>query len=101
MSDGSFEGLMLLLWGLVVAVGVPIVWLAARAGRRGGSPPLYALAAGLCLVGVGSPSFWMVGYLLTDNLELCSAGTAALTFAGFGLLLYSIRARDRGPVAAG
>ena len=46
MSDGSFEVLMLVLWGVVIALGTVLAWLALRAGVRGTSRPLLALAAG-------------------------------------------------------
>jgi hypothetical protein len=51
-------------------------------------------------VGVAAPAFWLGGYLMTGDLELCSFGTAGLTAVGFLAILYSIRTRSGERVAA-
>lgn len=94
MSVAGFETGIFVVWVVVAGIGALLAGLTLRAGARESSRPLLALGGGLLLVGVAAPVFWMATYVMTDDLEFCSFGTAALIAAGFVVMLYSIRTRS-------
>jgi len=94
VSELVFEADIFLLWGGVIAMGAVLSFITFRAAFRQPSTSLLSLGGGILFVGVAAPSFWLGSYLITDNLELCSTGTALITMVGFAVLIYSVLTRS-------
>jgi uncharacterized membrane protein YvlD (DUF360 family) len=93
VSDYVWEFQLLMPWVIVAAIGAVLAFFVVRASWHSPTRPMIALGAGLVLFGVGAPLFWLGSWLMTEDITVCSTGTAVVAAAGLLTVLYSIQTR--------
>lgn len=78
---------------LTVAAGFYIVWLAYRAYRKQPTPTLRWLTVGMAILTLGAISEGVAFQGLGWTIDNSHVFEAAVTLVGFGVLVYSVRAK--------
>ena len=93
MSWATYFGTMVVLWGLIAALGGAVSAYALLAWRSQRSRPLLFLGSGILLLSVVPAVMWLGLYAVTDNIYSTSMYCAGVMVGGFALVLGSVRVR--------
>lgn len=80
-------------WSVAVVAGGILSFFSLRSWLRTRSRPMLLLSVGVLLLSVAAATAWIVGYGLTDSIEIPSMMSALFTAVGFLVLTYAVHTR--------